>query len=310
MTRTLVTGAGGFIGLPMVERLARAGAPIDALTTRASPPSVPGVRWHRVDLGDNAAVETLMRELAPERLAHIAWYAKPGSFWRAPENLEWVERSLHLTRAFVRAGGRRVVMVGTCAEYDWAAAADPLSESGSPLRPATLYGVAKDGLRRVAGAYTEQEGVELAWARVFFLYGPREAPGRLVSSVVRSLLAGEPVDTTSGEQVRDFMHVEDVAGALAALLESSVVGEVNVASGEPVSVRDLLATVADAVGRPQLIRRGALPDRPGEPPSLVADVTRLREEVGYRPHWSLAEGLASTVEWWRAQAQAPSSPGG
>jgi nucleoside-diphosphate-sugar epimerase len=310
VTRILVTGAGGFIGLPTVMQLARAGDRIDALTTRSSPPQVPGVRWHRVDLADRPAVESLMHELAPERLAHIAWYAMPGSFWRAAENVEWVEHSLHLTRCFLRAGGRRVMMVGTCAEYDWSAAADPLSEPSSPLRPATLYGAAKDALRRVVGAYAEQEAVEFVWARVFFLYGPREAPGRLVSSVVQSLLAGEPVDTTSGEQVRDFMHVEDVAAALAALLESSVVGAVNVASGEPVSVSEVLAAAAAAVGRPELIRRGALPDRPGEPARLVADIARLREEVGFRPRWSLADGIADTVEWWRAQTPTPAGTGG
>jgi nucleoside-diphosphate-sugar epimerase len=301
VTRVLVTGAGGFIGLPMVAQLARAGGQVDALTTRRAPAQVPGVRWHRVDLGDYRAVEALVQELAPERLAHIAWYAEPGSFWQAPENVEWVERSLHLVRCFANSGGRRMVMVGTCAEYDWSAIDGPLSESSSPLGAATLYGAAKDALRRVAEAYAMQEGIELAWARVFFLYGPREAPGRLVSSVVRSLLAGESIETTSGEQIRDFMHVEDVAGAIAALLQSSVVGAVNVASGVAVAVSEVIARAATATGRPELVHRGALPDRAGEPPSLVADVRRLREEVGYRPRWSLADGLADTVRWWQGQ---------
>jgi nucleoside-diphosphate-sugar epimerase len=298
VTRVLVSGASGFVGLPVLARLTRADTEVHALCTRTHAPVLAGVRWHRLDLSDHAAVEELMGALAPERLVHLAWCTQHGRFWRAPENVVWVERSLHLLRAFVRCGGRRLVVLGTCAEYDWSTAAGPLVESSSSLAPATLYGAAKDALRRVASAYAEQEGVELAWGRLFLLYGPREAPGRLVPSVIRSLHMGQPVATASGEQVRDFMHVEDVAGAVVALLDSSVVGAVNIASGAGVTVGEVLDRIVALVGRPELVRRGALPERPGEPPMLVADVARLRDEVGYRPRWALADGLAATVRWW------------
>lgn len=299
MTGVLVSGAGGFIGLPLLARLARGDVEVHALCTRARPPALPGVNWHRLDLSDSVAVERLIGELAPERLVHLAWCTEHGRFWRAPENVAWVERSLHLLSVFVRSGGQRLVMLGTCAEYDWSSAAGPLSESSSPIAPATLYGTAKDALRRVASAYAEQEGVELAWGRLFFLYGPREAPERLVASVIRSQLLGRPIATGGGEQARDFMHVEDVAGAVAALLDSSVVGAVNIASGVGVTVGDLLDRIVQLTGRPELVRRGDRPDRPGEPPLLLADVTRLREEVGFQPLWGLDEGLAATVRWWQ-----------
>lgn len=309
MSGTLVTGASGFIGLPLIVELARSGEEVHAVSTRASPPDVPGVRWHRLDLLDEHAMDSLIAELAPQRLVHLAWYVEHGLFWNAPENVLWVERSLALLRAFVGAGGRRAVMLGSCAEYDWSAADVPLRENDAPIAPATLYGVAKDALRRLAGAYAEQAGIELAWGRPFFFYGPREGPKRLVSSVIRALLAGEPVETTSGEQRRDFMHVEDVAGALVALLDSSVVGAVNIGSGEDVAVGDVIGEIATTIGAPELVRRGALPDRP-EPPLLLADVARLREEVGYGPRWSLAEGLADTVAWWRDQPPATADSAG
>jgi len=153
-------------------------------------------------------------------------------------------------------------------------------------------------LRRVGEAYAEQAGIELAWGRLFHLYGPREAPGRLVSSIVASLLAGETVETTTGEQRRDFMHVEDVAGALVALLDSAVVGPVNIASGAGVKVSDVIDRLGRLTGGSRLLRRGALSERPGEPHSLVGDVARLRDEVGYRPRWTLDDGLSDTVRWW------------
>jgi nucleoside-diphosphate-sugar epimerase len=295
----LVSGARGFVGLPLLAELSRDGAELHALSTRPSSPALPGVCWHRIDLFDSVAVDALMQELAPERLVHLAWYTEHGRYWRAPENVTWVERSLELLRAFVRYGGRRLVMLGTCAEYDWSTAIAPLVESSSPLVPATLYGAAKDALRRVAEAYAAQEGVELAWGRLFFLYGPHEAPERLVPSVTRALLLGDPVAVSSGQQVRDFMHVEDVAGAVSALLESNVVGPVNVASGVGATVGDVIEEIVRLIGRPDLVRRGALLDRPGDPPLLLADVTRLRDEVGFRPRWELADGLAATVQWWR-----------
>ena len=296
-----MSGASGFIGLPVIAQLACMDTEVHALSTRADPPELPGVRWHRLDLRDPAAIDELMSELAPERLVHLAWCTEHGRFWHGPENVVWVERSLQLLRAFVRCGGRRLVMLGTCAEYDWSAIDGPLVEASSPLVPATLYGVAKDALRRVAGAYAEQQGVELAWGRLFFLYGPREAPGRLVPSVIRSLLAGESIATGRGAQVRDFMHVEDAARAVVALLNSSVVGAVNIASGVGVAVEEVVDEIVRLIGHPELVRRGALPDRPGDPPLLLADIARLRDEIGYRPRWALAGGLAATVRWWEAR---------
>jgi len=306
MSPVLVTGASGFLGLPTLSALVDRGDEVHALCTRASPPELAGVRWHRADLGDQVATERLLDRLGVEQLVHLAWYVEHGRFWDSPENVVWGERSLRLLRSFVRCGGRRAVLVGTCAEYDWSQAGQPLREQDSPIAPATLYGVAKDALRRLACAYAEVEELELAWGRMFFLYGPREAPGRLVSSVIRSLLAGEPVPTTRGTQRRDFMHAADAAGALAALLHSTVTGPVNVATGQATPVAEVLELIAAAVGRPELVRRGELPERTGDPPLLVADTRRLRELVGFTPRIALGEGIAESVEWWRTHPAASS----
>ncbi len=301
MTRVLVTGGSGFVGVPTLRELVRLGDDVHALTSSADPPAVEGVRWRQADLADRGQVDAAMATVRPEQLVHLAWYVEPGRFWTAPENVAWVQHSLALLEAFLRAGGRRAVMLGTCAEYDWAEPAEFIDERRQPLVPTTLYGVAKDALRRVAGTYAQAQDAELAWGRLFFLYGPREPPTRFVPAICRALVAGEPAQLTSGAQVRDFLHVDDVGGALAALLHAPVTGAVNIASGEAVT----LAAVADELGRlaqrPELIERGALPDRRGEPPRLVADVARLRDEVGFRPRWSLPDGLADTLSWWRGR---------
>ena len=303
MSRVLVTGATGFIGRHALGPLARAGHELHAVTTRDHVASEEPVTWHRADLLQAVDV---VAELEPELLVHLAWYVEPGRFWTSPLNVRWVEASLAALRAFADAGGRRAVIAGTSAEYDWRAADDRCHEERTPLRPATLYGAAKHALHSVAARYGEQAGFELAWGRIFFVYGPGEPDGRLVPSVGRGLLAGEPVPTTRGDQVRDFMHVEDVAAAFAALADSSVTGAVNVASGEPVAVREVVDGLADAAGRPDLPQPGALPDREGDPPRLVADATRLREEVGFRPRIGLAEGLRGSLEWLRSSERGAS----
>jgi len=99
--------------------------------------------------------------------------------------------------------------------------------------------------------------------------------------------------------VRDFLHVADVANAFATLVASDVEGPVNVGSGERVTIADVVGKVAELTGRPELIEFGAISVPADEPPMLVADIRRLREEVGWRPRRTLEEGLAETVEWLR-----------
>ncbi len=174
-----------------------------------------------------------------------------------------------------------------------------LREDVSPVRPRTLYGTSKHATRLVASAFAAQAGVQLAWGRVFFLYGPGEQPGRLVPAIARGLLDGERVATSDGGQLRDFMHVRDVGAAFAALLDSGVEGPVNIATGAALPVRALIEAIAAEVGHPELLEWGALRRPDGDPDALVADVARLRDEVGFAPAVPLAAGVRETVEWWR-----------
>jgi len=190
------------------------------------------------------------------------------------------------------------VIAGTCAEYDWSNAG-VCDEASTPIAPDTLYGTCKDALRRVAERFAETAGLSAAWARIFFPYGPGETPRRLVPSVVRSLLGGQPARCTAGTQVRDFLHVGDVGSAVVALLRRAVGGAVNIGSGTPIAIADVVRQIAELVGRPELVQLGALPTPPSEPPVLVAGTRRLFGEVGWRPSVPLAQGLAETVNWWR-----------
>ncbi|HKS27258.1 MAG TPA: NAD(P)-dependent oxidoreductase [Pyrinomonadaceae bacterium] len=298
MKRVLVTGAGGFIGRHALPQLASRELVEVHAVSRSLPPEglSKEVTWHRADLLNPSEVSELLARVRPDSLLHLAWYAVPGKYWTALENLAWVQASLDLLQQFARAGGERVVMAGTCAEYDWSQCI--CSEKSTPLLPQTLYGASKHALSLMLDAAAGGLNVSAAWGRIFFLYGPHEHPARLVPHVIRGLLRGETVACTAGTQVRDYLHVQDVASAFVSLLESDVSGAVNIASGEPVEVREIVRRIADQIGGRELVRLGALPTPETEPPLIVADVERLKTEVGWTPAYSLSDGLAETIEWW------------
>jgi nucleoside-diphosphate-sugar epimerase len=264
--RVLLTGATGFVGRAVAAPLRAAGVQLRAVSSMDA------------DLLDEGSARALLRDLRPTIVVHGAWYVTHGKFWTASENTDWLEASTAFARAFAELGGRRFVGVGTCAEY-----ADSDTDDDLPwhetrvIAPATPYGRAKAELAVRLAAMP----IETAWARLFHLFGAGEHPDRLVPAVARALKEGREARCASGRPVRDFASTRFVGQALAALALSGVTGPVNVASGQGRAIADVARFLGHASGRPELVRLGALPDRPNEVPHMVADVKRLRREVGF-----------------------------
>jgi nucleoside-diphosphate-sugar epimerase len=207
--------------------------------------------------------------------------------------------SLCLAQALAEAGCSRFVGAGTCAEYDWDYGF--LSENVTPLNPRSLYGVCKNATREILQAFCARVGMGFAWTRFFLLYGPMEARERLIPYVVLTLLKGEVAKCTRGEQMRDFLYVEDAASAMWAVAKSGLSGPVNVGSGQLIEVRTLVETVAQHLEREENVVFGALPTDPQEPPMVLADVRRLASRTGWKPSLTLQEGVEKTCEWWRSR---------
>jgi nucleoside-diphosphate-sugar epimerase len=271
--KILVTGARGFIGRECVERLRPLG-------------EVHAVSTAQCDLLDPAASAAMVESLKPTHLVHLAWIATPGVFWESPLNARWQAASAALFEAFYAAGGLRVVAAGTCAEY--APSTAPHGEDATPIAPDTAYGRAKaatcDALRAAAG----ERG--WTWMRLFFPYGHGEHPARFIPSAISAVRRGEKLDCTSGTQVRDFIHVRDVADACAFLLESGANGVFNVGTGEGHTLRE----VASLIGGSDLLRFGARQAPANDRAYVVADPSKMRR-LGWKPRLALAEGLRLTM---------------
>ncbi len=299
--KVLLTGATGFVGAPLARRLIDDGHELHCVVRSGADSSRLGDTLTRCavlpyDLGDDALLDAV-RALRPEACVHSAWYAEPGKYLASRENLRLVDRTHKLAETLADAGCKRLVALGTCFEYD--TDVGYLAES-SPTAPKHLYSACKLGLSHSLAQLGSLTGMQVAWARLFYLYGPHEDRRRLVSSVITSVLEARPARCTAGTQVRDFLHVDDVASALSSVLRSDVTGNVNIGSGQPVTVRDVVTTIGALAGRPELIELGALPMNPADPPFVCANNRRL-VSTGWRPAHTLSTGLADALAWWRAR---------
>ena len=298
MKTVLVTGASGFIGGHTLQRLATRGYKVEAVS-RAAHPSTDSVCWRRADILDIDAVAKLISEVQPTHLLHLAWITEHDIYWTAPENVAWLIASLKLLELFGRAGGERVVGLGTCAEYDWSAPS-PFCEATTPLHPRNLYGAAKSSLSLMQSEIARHFHFKQAWCRPFFLYGPGENPSRFVPSLACSLLRGESPDCRDAKTIRDFLHVDDIGEAIATVLDSDYEGPVNLSSGHGTELGEIANMLSNLAGRATAISHARNAHDGG---SVVGDASVLTS-LGFLPKFGLRSGLAETLEWWRDRLRA------
>jgi nucleoside-diphosphate-sugar epimerase len=286
----LVTGGTGFIGAPLVRLLTEAGQRVIVVTR-------PG---QRIDAGQHALHADLLDQDSLAGLASTrpnvavlgAWCAQPPAYLSSRDNVSWVVSTVTLARALLESGCTRIVGLGTCYEYD--TSLGYLSER-SDVRPHTLYAASKVAAFSVIRQLCVEFGASFAWPRIFYQYGPGEHPDRIVASTIGSLLGGKRAPLTGGEQVRDYLHVEDVARALAAVILSDADGPINIGSGRPITVREIAETIGAVIGRPELLGFGDLPSRPTDPPFVCANVAKLWS-LGCLPRFGLRDGIADTID--------------
>jgi nucleoside-diphosphate-sugar epimerase len=301
--KVLLTGASGFIGSHVARLLAQRGHDVHApvrphSSLRRIDDIAPSLTVFPSDLRALGQADGPLDRIRPEVCIHLAWYAEPGKYLGSMANVRVLRDSVQLAARLAESGCRKFVAAGTCLEYD--TSLGYLSET-SRTAPQSPYAATKLALYHTLEAIRGAGVMEFAWLRLFHMYGPWEDNRRLAPFVISSLLRNEVAEVTLGSQVRDFLHVRDVAAAVVTVAEADVSGPVNVGSGEPVTVRDVITAVGALLHAQDRVAFGAVEPRAGDPKFICANNGKLVTNTDWAPSFSLREGLQDTVEWWRRQ---------
>jgi nucleoside-diphosphate-sugar epimerase len=309
--RVLVTGAGGFVGLHLARAFRADGGEVHAVVRPG------GSRWrlgalaaeaevHEADLVERAAVETLVARVRPELVVHAAARSAYAPRDLAAALAGSATATANLLGA-LRGTGARFLLAGSATVYGPGAA---LRRECDPLRPSTLRGTEKACAALLLAEAARGDGIDAGELRLFAVYGPWEAPDRLVPSAVRAALDGAPLPLTGAGVARDFVFAGDVAGAFlaAARLGEPLAGRVwNVGSGVATTNEEVVAAIEAAVGRPIARRPGAHPGGANDL-GLLADPARAARELSWRATTPLASGLAATAAFWRERSAGAAEP--
>lgn len=287
--RILVTGGTGFLGSAFVRTAQRAGHELAVLTRGGSVASVEA----KILAGSVAEPPwSDIKQFAPEACVHAAWIATPGVYLESPENHDWVRWSVEFLTRLSSLSVRHLTVLGTCIEYQ--ITGHKLVEDGATLTPTSTYARCKCELHNLLLRKTASRSPALAWARVFYPYGEGEHPDRLASSLIVKLLRGEPVSLKTPHSTKDYIHADDLATALLAVVERQFVGTINIGTGDGVTIQTIARNLGSLLGRPELIQGSE--NSPNDPLDyVVADATRLRS-LGWQPQVALGAGLRRLVE--------------
>lgn len=283
--RTLVTGAGGFVGANLVRRLVADDYDVVALVRPGSDP------W-RLEGLDVEVIDADVREGVPGGFDLVFHLATHGAYSWQEDEYAIRETNVGGTENALRAG-RRVVVAGSSSEYGLKAHAPAEDE---PLDPNSAYAVAKAEATALA---VEHGAVVL---RLYSAYGPWEEPNRLIPTLLARGLAGELPPLVSPRVGRDFVHVDDVCEAFVRAVGAQPGRIYNVGSGRQTTVQEVVGVVRRLLGIRAEPEWGSMPDRRWDTETWVANPRRIRDELGWEARTALEEGLARTLAWLRTEA--------
>jgi UDP-glucose 4-epimerase len=305
--KALVTGGAGFIGSHVVDAYLAAGHEVlvvDNLCTGKRDNLNPKARFHEFDILDPKTAE-LIRAERPDILNHHAAQmdvrrSVADPLFDARTN---ILGTISLLEAARSAGVRKVLFVSSGGAAYGEQETFPAPET-HPTWPVSPYGVSKRSGELYCHFYQAEYGMPFVAFRYANVYGPRQDPhgeAGVVAIFSGKMLRGEPVTVNGdGRQTRDYVYVGDVARMSLLALKRDATGPVNIGTGRETDVNELAAMMLEVSGSRSEVRHG--PAKGGEQRRSVIDIRRADEVFGWRPEVSLRDGLARTVEFFRARA--------
>jgi len=328
--RVLVTGAAGFIGYHVAERLLARGDEVIGLDN-LNPyyePSLkearlarlrvqPGFRFEKLDLADRVGMETLFGTAAIGRVVHLA--AQAGVRYSIENPHAYVESNLvgtlHVLEGCRRHRVEHLVFASTSSVYG-ANTKMPFSVHQNADHPLSFYAATKKANEAMAHSYAALYGLPVTGLRFFTVYGPWGRPDMALFQFTRNILAGKPIDVFNyGHHRRDFTYVDDIADGVVAALDHVAAPDAgwdgdrpdpatsrapyrlyNIGNNRPVELLHYIEVLEDCLGRKA--EKNLLPLQVGDVPDTWADSEELVRDVGYRPSTPVEEGVARFVEWY------------
>ena len=271
MSIVLLTGATGFVGRQLLKALQERGYQIRLVIREGSQSRVSNMKGIEsiVTTKDLFAESSIWWKKScdgVDTVIHSAWYAEPGQYLQSDKNLDCLIGTMNLAKGAASSGIKKFVGIGTCFEYKMS---DKPLTVDSPLEPLSPYAAAKAASFIFLSEYLRPKNIDFLWCRLFYLYGEKEDARRLVPHIRERILNNQPVELTSGNQIRDFLDVSVAGLMISHAAFSGLQGSINVCSGIPTSVRQLAENIADEYGRRDLLKFGARPDNLVDPSYVV-----------------------------------------
>lgn len=299
--RVLVTGGTGFVGSAVCRLLLNQGRQVAVLMRDHRKPGRLESLYSRLvlisgDMSFQGVVVDSIEKFEPQGVIHLAWDGVKGADRNDPRQIENVSASLNLYRLSESLDVKAFVGMGSQAEYG--RAAGRLNEL-APTHPTTTYGAAKLATGVLLENLAANSGRRLAWLRLFSSYGPGDDPSWMLQYLARTLLAGGRPALTAAEQIWDYIHVDDVARAVVASLDTRAHGIFNLGSGRAQRLADVICNLRDLIDPALPLGFGEVSYRPDQVMHLEADISTLQKATGWAPQVELDVGLNQVVNWLR-----------
>lgn len=304
MKKVIMTGPTGPIGMALIDKFIKEDVEVTAVCHRGSKriknlPVIDKVRIVECNLDELSSLLMLL-DTDYDVFYHLGWACTfGGSRNDIQSQINNIQYTVDAVELASRLGCKRFVGVGSQAEYGRSFFG---LNSSTPTFPENGYGIAKLCAGQLSRIRCEQLGVEHIWTRVLSVYGPYDGENTMISSLLKGLLNGEEMHFTKGEQIWDYCYSTDAANALYLLGQKGKHGKIYcIGSGEGKPLYDYLKCARDLINPNASMGIGDVPYAEKQVMYLCADISELKQDVGFEPEYTFEEGIKETVEWFKGQ---------
>jgi nucleoside-diphosphate-sugar epimerase len=310
MRRVLITGANGFIGANLARRMLRDGADVHLLVRpgfsdwriRDIKTSLP---IHEVPLYDAVAVRSCVKEVRPQWIFHLAAHGAYSWQTDAEQMLKTnLLGTVNLSEACAAVGFDAFVYSGSSSEYGLKDHAPGERELADPT---SIYGASKLAATQYCSYLARQRDLPIRTLRLYSVYGAYEDPKRLLPRLIVKGLSGSLPHLVDAEVARDFVYIDDVLDAIVAAASMAPIRDgqdsdsvYNVGTGTQTKIKELVALARRLLSIAEEPHWGSMPNRTWDTTIWVADTKRIHKDLGWQPQFSLEQGFAAAVEWFKS----------